>query len=158
MKIRTLALTSLIVLAAAAAVEAGPGKALGLRDRLKGAERAVVGRVLHVQPRVVRNEFGDVLIVSRLDVLVEETLKGKSAQRIPVDIEGGTVNGVTLKVSDLPELKPGARAVLMLSRARSGEFVPHMRGAGVLELDEQGHVKNTELWLDDVRVAAAQVR
>lgn len=158
MPIRTLAVTTLAALAFSGAAEAAPGKAIGLRERLKGAERAVVGRVMSVQPRVVRNEFGDVLIVSRLDVLVEETLKGQSVQRIPVDVEGGTVNGVTLRVSDMPELKRGSRAVLMLSRTRSGHFVPHMRGAGVLELDEQGHVKNTNLWLDDVRAAAAQAR
>lgn len=156
MKVRVLALVSSLLLPATAL--AGPTTDADLKQRLKTAERAVVARVVRVDPFVHRNEHGDVLIMSRVQMQVEETLKGPQTASVPVLIEGGTLNGITLRVSDMPELVPGKRAVVMLAPGRSGELVPNGRGRGILELDEQNHVKNSTLWLDDVRRAAAGVR
>lgn len=156
MNVCTLALVCSLLVPAAAL--AGPTSDTNLKARLKGAERAMVARVVRVDPFMQRNEHGDVLIVSRVQMQVEETLKGPHTASLAMVIEGGTLNGVTLRVSDMPELVPGKRAILMLARSRSGELVPNGRGRGILELDAQNHVKNSNLWLDDVRRAAAVVR
>ncbi len=158
-KSRAIALMSVIV-AGAALVQAGSPKAsqqVELRSRIKGAERAFIGRVTRVSPYMKKTDHGDVLIVSRVEMAVEEPLKGQAAATVPMEIEGGTLNGVTMEVSDMPQMAAGLRAVVMLKRNARGEMVPHQRGAGVLEL-EQDHVKNSDLWLDDVRLAAAGAR
>jgi hypothetical protein len=159
-KSRAIALISVVV-AGAALVHAGGPKAsrqAELKSGMKGAERAFVGRVTRISPYMKRTDRGDVLIVSHVEMAVEERLKGQVGGAAPVEIEGGTLNGLTMGVSDMPELGVGTRAVVMLKRGRSGEFVPHQRGAGVLELDADDHVKNSDLWLDDVRRAAAEAR
>jgi hypothetical protein len=158
-KSRALALVAVVV-AGAAIAHAGGQKAtqqIELKSRMKGAERAVVGRVVRVAPYMKKTDRGDMLIVSHVDMAVEETLKGDPASTVPVEIEGGTLNGVTMAVSDMPTMKAGARAVVLLKRGRGGEFVPHQRGSGVLELEDE-HIKNSDLWLDDVRLAAAGSR
>ena len=159
MKSRAVALISIVVAGAAIAHAGGPKAAQEseLKSRMKGAERAVVGRVTRIAPYMKKTDRGDMLIVSHVEMAVEETLKGDLGSTVPMEVEGGTLNGVTMAVSDMPELKPGTRAVVMLKRGRNGEFVPHQRGAGVLEL-EQEHIKNSDLWLDDVRLAAAASR
>jgi hypothetical protein len=158
-KSRGIALVSVIV-AGAALVQAGNPRSsqqVELKSRIKGAERAFVGRVTRVSPYMKKNEHGDVLIVSHVEMAVEEPLKGQAAATVPMEVEGGTLDGLTMEVSDMPQMRPGLRAVVMLKRNNKGEMVPHQRGAGVLEL-EQEHVKNSDLWLDDVRVAAAEAR
>jgi hypothetical protein len=124
---------------------------------MKSAERVFVGRVTRVSSYMKRTDRGDMLIMSHVDMAVEEALKGQGASTVPMEIEGGTLNGVTMEASDLPLMKPGLRAVVMLRRNGRGEMVPHHRGAGVLEL-EQERVKDSDLWLDDVRVAAGEAR
>src|SRR5262245_7321863 len=71
-----------------------------LAERARGAERVVVGRVASVSPQWQVNEFGDRLIVSTLHVAVTETLKGESTPTVDVDVEGGTIGQLTLRVSD----------------------------------------------------------
>jgi hypothetical protein len=150
-----------VVVAGAALVHAGgtrTSQQLELKSRMRTAERAFVGRVTRVSPYMKKTDHGDVLIMSHVEMAVEEPLKGQAGSTVPMEIEGGTLNGLTMGVSDMPALQMGARAVLLLKRGRSGELVPHQRGAGVLELDSDDHVKDTDLWLDDVRQAAAEAR
>jgi hypothetical protein len=156
-KSRAIALMSVIVAGVTLVNAGGPktSQQAELRSRIKGAERAFVGRVTRVSPYMKRTERGDVLIFSHVEIAVEEPLKGQAAGTVPVEIEGGTLNGMTMGVSDMPQMRPGLRAVVMLKRNNRGEMVPHQRGAGVLEL-EQEHVRNSDLWLDDIRLAAAQ--
>lgn len=125
-----------------------------LVQRFQGAQRAVVGRIAAVEPRWERNEWGDELIVSRLTVDVEEALKGSSARRLAVDIEGGTIEGVTLHVSHQPELVQGDRAVLILNEVHPGVHAPHRKGQGLLRLDASGRVEGTSATLAEVRAAA----
>jgi hypothetical protein len=82
---------------------------------------------------------------------VEETLKGVHNQVVTVTLEGGTVGELTLKVSDMPTLRPGDRAVLFLDAAAGGEHVPHRRGLGVLALDQANRVTGTAVTLDQIR-------
>jgi len=126
----------------------------GLQQRFQGAQRAVVGKVAAVQARWDRNEWGDQLIVSRMTVEVEETLKGFSGKRLDVDVEGGTLDGLTLHVSHQAELAPGDRAIFILNESTTGVQTPHRKGLGLLRLDGNNQVEGTSTTLADVRAAA----
>jgi hypothetical protein len=134
--------------------------AVPLAERARGAERVVVGRVASVAPTWQVNEFGDRLIVSRVQVSVSETLKGQAASTLDVEVEGGTIGDVTLRVSDQVSFTPGERAVFYVKATTRGTFVPHLRGQGVLKLDAANKVAGSTLTLEQVRreVAAARTR
>jgi hypothetical protein len=122
-----------------------------LPERARGAERVVVGRVSSIAPQWRDNEFGDRLIVSVVRVTVDETLKGASSQSLDVEVEGGTIGPLTLRVSDVDALVPGDRAVFYVRRDRRGAFVPHLRGLGLQKLDAAGRVRGSSVTLDQVR-------
>ena len=126
------------------------GRAVPIQQRAQGAERVVVASVAHVSSRVHQTEFGDTIIVSDATLKVEEAIKGKH-EPVTMTLEGGTVNGITMRVSSLPVLLPGERGVFFLERGKSGEFRPHLRGQGILKLDGADRVKDSSLTLGDVR-------
>lgn len=125
--------------------------AVPLAERARGAERVVVGRVDAVSPIWQTNEFGDRLIVSILRVTVTETLKGQRQPSLDVEIEGGTVGDVTLRVSDQDPVVPGERAVFYLRRNARGRLTPHLRGQGLLKLDRTDRVPGSSLTLETIR-------
>lgn len=125
-----------------------------LPQRFQGAQRAVVAKVAAVAARWERNEWGDQLIVSRMTVDVEETLKGFSGKRLEVDIEGGTLDGLTLHVSHQPALARGDRAVFILNETATGVHTPHRKGLGLMRLDGNNRVEGMATTLADVRAAA----
>jgi hypothetical protein len=127
---------------------------LPLAERTRGAERVVVGRVTSVDPIWRTNEFGDRLIVSIVNVAIDETLRGPTLPSVDVEVEGGTIGDVTLNVSDLEPVVPGDRAVFYLARNKRGAYVPHLRGQGLLKLDRSDRVRNSAVTLADVRRAA----
>ena len=92
--------------------------------------------------------------VSRIQLQVEETLKGAGAETLRLDLDGGTIDGLTLRISGLPLLEPGERAVFFLDGTSSGAFVPHLRGQGILRLDDQNVIRGTSLHLNDIRAKA----
>src|SRR5690349_21407196 len=100
-------------------------------DHAKTADTVVVATVEDISPRFSVNEFGDRLIVSDVWLRVEDTLKGAPQNLLSVEIEGGTIGDLTLKVSDLPALQKGERGVFLLD-ARHGRNHPHGRGKGIL--------------------------
>lgn len=106
------------------------------------------------------NEYGDRLIVSIVRVTIEETLKGPAATTIDVEIEGGTIDGLTLHVSDQAPFSPGERGVLYLRATPRGTFVPHLRGQSLLKVDASNRVEGSSLTVADIRreLAAANVR
>ena len=120
-------------------------------ERARGAERVIVGQVSSVTPVWRNNDFGDRLIVSILHVRVNETLKGSSATAVDVEVEGGTIGSLTLRVSDLDTFTRGDRAVFYLERNRRGGLVPHRRGLGVQKLDATNRVRGSSVTLDQVR-------
>lgn len=134
---------------------AGQEAAVPLPVRNRGAERVLVGRVTSVNGVWRENEFGDRLIVSVVRLAVEETLKGQHQQDVDVEVEGGTIGNLTLRVSDLATFQPGERAVFYLTRAPRGAFVPYMRGQGLLKLDRANKVPGSALTLEDIRRTAA---
>jgi hypothetical protein len=131
-----------------------------LTERARGAERVVVGHVSSVTPVWRDNDFGDRLIVSVVHVVVDETLKGSSEPSVDVEVEGGTIGTLTLRVSDLDTFAAGDRGVFYLERNRRGGFVPHLRGLGLQKVDAAGRVRGSSVTLDDVRrdVRAAEGR
>ena len=120
-------------------------------QRAQGSQKVVVAKVMGTAARWHRNEFGDRLIVSEVRLAVEETLKGTPAAGLSMDIEGGTLDGVTLRVSSAPQLQVGERAIFFLEATASGGFTPHLKGQGVQKLDSRNQVAGTGLHLDDVR-------
>lgn len=142
------------VIGSSASVIAQHGPPVDIVERLRGAERAVVGRVASVEPYWHRNEYGDELIVSRVNVEIDEVLKGARTRSVALHIDGGSLDGLTLRVSDLPVLVEGDRAVFLVHRNPHGEFIPHLRGLGVLRLDDSDRVVGTPVTLADVRAAA----
>ena len=135
----------------AIAVSAAGGPPIDIPGRAKGAGKVVVANAASVSPRWRTNEFGDQLIVSLVGLQIEETLKGPPSNFLYLDLEGGTLNGVTLHVSSLPELKPGERAVFFLDETSDGSHVPHLKGKGILKLDDQNQVPGQNLSLDEIR-------
>ena len=134
------------------------GRALGadqvpvpIAERARGAERVVAGRVSSVTPEWQTNDYGDRLIVSVVRVNVTETMKGESSPTVDVEVEGGTIGTLTLRVSDQLTFTPGERALFFVRRNRRGRFVPHLRGQGLIKLDAAGRVPGTSLTLDEIR-------
>lgn len=127
-------------------------------DRARGAERVVVGRVQAVEPSWRVNEYGDRLIVSTVHVTSDETLKGPFEASFDVEVEGGTIDGLTLAVSDLPTFAPGDRAVFFVRRDSRGSWVPSLRGQSLLLLDSNDRVVGTGANLDDIRRAVVAAR
>lgn len=124
-----------------------------LAERTKGAELVVRGHVVGVRAAFKVNEFGDNLIISTVQVAVDEVYKGKPSGQVELEVEGGTVGRLTLKVSDQPELAAGEDCVFFLKRNKGGVLTPHLRGQGVLKLDRNGHVVGTDISGDEVRQA-----
>ena len=129
-----------------------------LAERARGAERVVVGRVTAVEPMWRTNVFGDRLIVSVVNVAVDETLRGPAQPTVTVEVEGGTIGDLTLHVSDLEPVATGDRAVFYLARNARGVFVPHLRGQGLLKLDRTDRVRGSTVTLAEIRRTAAQAR
>lgn len=131
---------------------------VSLAERARGAERIIVGRVTSVSPVWQVNEFGDRLIVSIVRVAVNETLKGQSQATVDVDVEGGTLDGLTLHVSDQTSFAVGERAVFYLRRNSRGRLIPHLRSQGTLKLDRFDRVPETGLNLETIRREVAAGR
>lgn len=76
------------------------------------AEQVVVGRVKTTTAEAARSPFGDQLIVTRVQVAVEETLKGSPASILETVVEGGTLDGITMGVSETRVPKVNERVMV----------------------------------------------
>jgi len=151
---RTYAVAVLAVCAAASIAFASDSRPVPLAERIQGAEVVVVATPTSVDPSWRENGFGDRLIVSRYLLQVHETLKGRPAQAMSLDLDGGTLDGMTLRVSSSPVLAPGERAVFFLDGG-NGAYHAHLKGQGILKLDDQDVVRGSSLTLGEIRRAAA---
>jgi hypothetical protein len=129
-----------------------------IADRARGAERVVVGHVVGVEPVWRTNDYGDRLIVSIVHLVVDETIKGDAQSTMDIDVEGGTIGTLTLRVSDEQPFVAGERAVFFLQRNSRGRLVPHLRGQGLLKLDRTNRVPGSSLTLDEIRRTIAPRR
>jgi hypothetical protein len=139
-------------------LHASNGVPVPLRERTRGSERVVVGRVASVSPQWKVNDYGDRLIVSVVHVSVDETLKGQAEPSVDVEIEGGRIGDLTLRVSDEASFTPGERGVFYLRRNAHGALVPHLRGLGLLKLDRSDRVPGSSLTLAEIRREAVAGR
>ena len=160
MRLTSLMMLGILVSSSVPRLSAESAVPVDLATRARGAARVVVGSVERVRPEYQRNEFGDEIIVSVAEVRVREVLKGtgRAGDALTVDVEGGTVNGITLRVSDMPTMGAGEAAVFFIARNGQGRNVPHLRGQGVLKLDDSGRVRGSSVTVDDVRQAVASSR
>jgi len=141
-------LLPLLLLPAAASGQAGDPD---LAVRARAATQVIVGTVLGVTSRMGTNAAGDRLIYSDLQIDVSETLKGSSSEVLIVTVEGGEVDGLTLKVSDMPTPRQGDRAIYFLARDSRGDWRPSGRGLGIVPVDAGGRLENSQLALADAR-------
>jgi hypothetical protein len=77
---------------------------------------------------------------------------------LSLDVEGGTVNGLTMRVSDLPSVSVGDRGVFFVTRSKAGANVPHLRHLGIVKLDASNLVRGTTVTLDDIKRQVVQGR
>ena len=143
--------TAALVVSSAPLFAASGGRPVDIPERARGAKSVVVARTTEVTPVWQTNEFGDLLIVSQVQLQVEETLKGAAAGSLSLAVEGGTLNGVTLRVSGLPTMAVGERAVFFVDDAPDGTHKPHLKGLGILKLDSTDTVPGSSLHLRDIR-------
>jgi len=141
----------LIACVATVTLSASQGPPVTIGTRAEGAEHVVVASVANVQSTFDRTPHGDQVIVSHIQLQVEETLKGASAAALSLTVEGGTVGDLTMRVSDMPTLKAGERAVFFLDSAAAGDHRSHGRGLGILKLDGSDRVQGSTLTRGDVR-------
>jgi hypothetical protein len=141
-----------LVCVSASTVHAEVGPPTDIAAHSRGAGKVVVARISDVHSTFATNRFGDQLIVSNAVLEVLETLKGAPQTVTMVTVEGGTVGDLTLRVSDMQELKEGERAVFFLD-ADGLSNVPHGRGRGILKLDDDDKVTGSNLTLEQVKNA-----
>lgn len=122
-----------------------------LDERINGAEEVVVATVKGVTPEWRENGHGDRLIVSRVQLAVDETLKGAAEPTVWLEVEGGTLDGFTLRVSSLPMMQVGERGVFFLDRGVGAVRRPHLKGQGILILDSAEFVRGSSLGLAEIR-------
>jgi len=155
---RTCAITVAALFGASSFVFASDPRVVPLEERIQGTDVVVVATPSSVRANWQENAFGDRLIVSRYVLQVHETLKGMPSQAVSVDLEGGTLDGFTMRVSSLPSLAPGERAVFFLDGANNGgAYHAHLKGLGILKLDDQDVVRGSSLTLGEIRRSAAAV-
>ena len=123
-----------------------------LEDRTRGAESVVVATARTVTASWRENEHGDRIIVSRVQLDVNETLKGARTSAMWVDVDGGTLDGYTMRVSGIHMPEAGERGVFMLDRAEGGVHTPHLRGLGILPLDDQDVIRGSNVSLNEIRM------
>ena len=149
---------ALLPAVAGSSVIAATGRPIDISERIRGAGRVVVAQVTTVSANWRTNSYGDQLIVSRVGLHVEETLKGTPAATLALDLEGGTIGNLTLHVSSLPGLGPGERAVFFLDPTSDGSNLPHLKGLGILKLDQNNQVRGSSLRLEDIRHIASTIK
>jgi hypothetical protein len=140
-----------VVLLVVGAAVASDAPTATLEQRAAGAHSVVVAKARSVSGSWRENAHGDRIIVSRILLEVEEALKGSASEAIWLDVDGGTLDGLTLRVSGIPLLQPGERAVFFLDAARSNVHTPYLRGQGILPLDSDSVVRGSNLGLNEIR-------
>jgi hypothetical protein len=149
--LRALAAIVGVGLATSADAASGGQAAASLEERVSGAEHVVVATARSVTPSWRENEHGDRIIVSRVLLAVDETLKGGNRPTMWLDVEGGTLDGFTMRASSLPMLQEGERAIFFLDAGEGDVHTPHLRGQGILFLDDQDVIRGGSLNLSDIR-------
>jgi len=147
-----------LTLSTAMSAIAADSRQIDVPTRTRGARKVVVAKAVSVTPAWRTTAHGDRLIVSEVALQVEETLKGTPASLMWLEMEGGTIDGVTLAVSSLTPMKMGERAVFFLDETSSGLHLPHLKGMGIMKLDANDRIQGSSLRLEEVRRQVLNVR
>ncbi|MEQ1757842.1 MAG: hypothetical protein ABL986_05950 [Vicinamibacterales bacterium] len=129
-----------------------------VNERLRDSAAVVVATARQVDATWKPGPTGDQIIVTRVLLEVTETLKGDDQSSRWLDVPGGTLEGVTLKVSGELTVREGDRGVFFLDPANGGIHSAHGKAEALLRLDQQDTVKGTTIRLDDIRRIAAKSR
>lgn len=129
-----------------------------LQAALKQAKFAIVGTITETRASRRRSGWGDDIIVTTAIVRADETLRGASPSWTPLELEGGTLNGVTMEASDTPLTQRGERAVFLVDQLPDGRFIAHGRRRGILKLRQDDRVADSDLTLNDVRRLALEAQ
>jgi hypothetical protein len=132
------------------------GASAELTKALKQAKFAIVGTITETRASRRRSSWGDDIIVTTAIVHTDETLRGAAPSWTPLELEGGTLNGVTMEASETPLTTRGERAVFLVDQLPDGRFVAHGRRAGILKLRADDRVEDSALTLSDVRRLAQE--
>ena len=96
------------------------GRPMSVEELTKGAEIVVIGEVLSTQSDW---DAGGRVILTRVDVRVEELLKGPPpGRRLSFHQLGGRVGDTVSAVAGAPSFTPGERVLLFLSRRSDGRL------------------------------------
>jgi hypothetical protein len=93
-----------------------------MHDLIQGSDRILQGRVLSMSCHAGTNQYGDQLIYTDISIRADQALKGERTNML-LTIEGGTANGITLKVSDVPTFKVGEEVVVFAKKQTAGYFL-----------------------------------
>ena len=108
--------------------------------RFAHADAVIIATVCKVEARWDTNQFGDQLIVTLASLCTEPggVLKGNQRSDYALDIEGGTLDGVTLELSHLPLLRVGDRGLFLLERGHAKVYELAGDGLGFFQFDTAG--------------------
>ncbi len=148
----------LLILAASMGGALAQSKTAEFNAALKQAKFALVGTITETRASKRRSSWGDDIIVTTAIIRTEEALRGAPSTWTALELEGGTLNGVTMEASDTPLMRQGERAVFLVDQLPDGRFIAHGRGLGILKLRIDDRVENSELTLNEVRALAREGR
>ena len=148
----------LLILAATMTVALAQSKTAEFNAALKQAKFALVGTITETHASKRRSSWGDDIIVTTAIIRTDETLRGAPPTWTALELEGGTLNGVTMEASETPLTRQGERAVFLVDQLPDGRFVAHGRRLGILKLRTDDRVENSELTLNEVRALAREGR
>ncbi len=102
-------------------------------ELVSGADSVVIGTVASAESRWNEDQT---LIRTYSSVSVERHVTGAPVDTtITIVVDGGTVDGMTLWVSDAPTLHPGMRAGFLLREEEPGLYAPYGQIQGVYALE-----------------------
>ena len=135
MYMRTAMLFSLLVLSQFSFALDAP---ISLQELAEQSDRIVRGRVMKLTYSHGTNSYGDELIYTHAAVRVAEALKGDRSDLV-VKIEGGTLNGITLTVSDTTPFQTGEEVLVFLKKDLL-EYLPLTRSSSKYTISSGGKV------------------
>jgi hypothetical protein len=111
---------------------------VSLQDLAEQSDKIVRGRIMKLTYSQETNSYGDELIYTHATVRVAEALKGDRTDLV-VKIEGGTLNGITLTVSDTTAFQTGEEVLVFLKKDVL-EYRPLTRFSSKYTISSDGRV------------------
>lgn len=90
-----------------------------LHTLVQQSDRIVQGRVLSLSYHSGTNQYGDQLIYTDVLIRADQALKGARFDLL-LTVEGGTANGLTLVVTDVPKFKVGEEILVFAKKEGAG--------------------------------------